>query len=431
MLSDVGDTPVQITVQNFSSISQASLGLAPITIIIGPQGSGKSVLSKLFYFTNDMTRQIIQSVERDHDFKTFCTDLEEEFSRWFPPSAWGDRRFTVNYKAKKYSFEFARARTRGNTKKVRFLPDGEMRVGYEELIDVYNKIKDAPKKREYDEFDVPFRFQRIATERMRKELGSDFLDYQLFIPAGRSFFTVFGKAMTAFEQSNLLDPVTVRFGRIFGRVREMHAGNFAYYPRRRREILPSGLIKDLLGGEMKVERDNEYLMSSDGRKIPFSVLSSGQQELLPLLMMLNSSIIDRDTPSNNLIFIEEPEAHLFPESQSLLIELLASMVGYSGFKYNLLLTTHSPYVLSKFNNLIYASSLVQKYPKASHDVEQIVPKSEHILPKNLLAFAIIDGELISIKDGDEIKGEYLDSISDRIGLQFEHLLEVEGRYGSR
>jgi len=44
----------RLIVENFSCIHHAELETAALTILIGPQASGKSVLSKLLYFFNDV-----------------------------------------------------------------------------------------------------------------------------------------------------------------------------------------------------------------------------------------------------------------------------------------------------------------------------------------------------------------------------------------
>ena len=55
---------------------------------------------------------------------------------------------------------------------------------------------------------------------MENELKDNYFHAQTFVPAGRSFFTSMGKAVTAFERGGLLDPVTVAFGRLFTALRE-------------------------------------------------------------------------------------------------------------------------------------------------------------------------------------------------------------------
>ena len=47
----------RLTVNQFSCIEQADVELANLTIIIGPQASGKSVISKLVYFFQETILQ--------------------------------------------------------------------------------------------------------------------------------------------------------------------------------------------------------------------------------------------------------------------------------------------------------------------------------------------------------------------------------------
>ncbi|WP_413228145.1 AAA family ATPase [Aeromonas caviae] len=58
---------------------------------------------------------------------------------------------------------------------------------------------------------------------------------------------------------------------------------------------------------------------------------------------------------NVMVFIEEPEAHLFPDGQkdvSDFIVMVRSMIGA-----RFIITTHSPYILSSINNALYAYHL--------------------------------------------------------------------------
>ena len=52
------------------------------------------------------------------------------------------------------------------------------------------------------------------------------------------------------------------------------------------------LSEQLFSGTIKVDKNEEYIESKDGRKIPFAIMSSGQQELLPLWLALNE-LFDR------------------------------------------------------------------------------------------------------------------------------------------
>lgn len=54
------------------------------------------------------------------------------------------------------------------------------------------------------------------------------------------------------------------------------------------------------------------------------------------------------------IILEEPEAHLYPDSQKY-ISALIGMFVHAGNR--AIITTHSPYILGEFNNLIYANEI--------------------------------------------------------------------------
>ena len=82
---------ITLKVKDFSAISDATMSLGRLTVIIGPQASGKSVLCKLSYFfielLEDQNRYIAEGRRLDY-FKDF---IKEKFSQWFPISAWGNK----------------------------------------------------------------------------------------------------------------------------------------------------------------------------------------------------------------------------------------------------------------------------------------------------------------------------------------------------
>jgi len=251
-----------------------------------------------------------------------------------------------------------------------------------------------------------------------------------YIPAGRSFFTNLGKALLAFEQTNLLDPVSVDFGKLY----TSFIQNFNLLQRRLSRGSAS-FISKIIGGDIVFEKGSFFVQYEDGRKIPFSNLSSGQQELMPLLMAFSSiNTITSNAQSienrNYLTFIEEPEAHLFPNAQSRIIEGFSQYIQSSILnKRRIIITTHSPYVLSKINNLLKAGNLYKQYRKNKEKTELLnktIPRSICINPDKFTAHALINGEFINIIDEyGLINADYLDEVSNEINTEFSKLLEVE------
>jgi predicted ATPase len=124
------------------------------------------------------------------------------------------------------------------------------------------------------------------------------------------------------------------------------------------------------------------------RKITSLELSSGQQELLYLLLLIN------DLPKTYFkygktasVFIEEPSAHLFPKEQKETIEYLAAnfnelqktdiVPGYRFF-----ISTHSPYVLNTINNILEKGRLL----KIIENIENIEEKKKILDEIDKLSF---------------------------------------------
>ena len=91
-------------------------------------------------------------------------------------------------------------------------------------------------------------------------------------------------------------------------------------------------------------------VTSEGR-FPMARASSMLSELAPLLLLLKSPLnVDHLT-------IDEPEAHLHPEMQVRVASFLAKLVN-EGMQ--IVLTTHSDFFVSQFNNMIRLHELSER-----------------------------------------------------------------------
>lgn len=86
--------------------------------------------------------------------------------------------------------------------------------------------------------------------------------------------------------------------------------------------------------------------------LEISLSSSMVKELSPLVLYLRYAA----TPGE-LIVIDEPEMNLHPEAQAKMIEFLAMLVNAD---LNILITTHSPYLIDHLANLIKATEIEDK-----------------------------------------------------------------------
>ena len=98
----------RLTVENFSVIKHAELEFGKITVLIGPQASGKSLLCKLAYFLSKKTIDLtLAAILRKDTFEEFKTDFIKEFLEWFPIETWVRSDSTVRFKSSDFTVQVA------------------------------------------------------------------------------------------------------------------------------------------------------------------------------------------------------------------------------------------------------------------------------------------------------------------------------------
>jgi hypothetical protein len=255
-------------------------------------------------------------------------------------------------------------------------------------------------------------------------MGRAFWEGATYIPSERSYFVDTQKGYRLLGSQP--DPITSRFA-------ELYADSL-------NPDIAKSRLKTHLQGELIRGGDSWLFAFSDGRVLSLNFLSTGSKELLPLLCALEmyahrrrEITLDEQYVSNSEntsrfdeFFIEEPEAHIFPKKQYEMVQYFAGIVNDESLKPAITITTHSPYTLSSFNNLIMAGQLAKEKPELKEDIAKIVPEHFWIKNGDFRAYCIHDGVLKSIlSESGLIDGEYLDSVSDTIGNEFDSLLRLE------
>jgi predicted ATPase len=128
----------------------------------------------------------------------------------------------------------------------------------------------------------------------------------------------------------------------------------------------SFIENDLLKGKINFNKDTKKIVFSPDKiktELDLSFTSSMISEIAPIVAFLKYIIDEKqdssDTPffideeknskAANLIFIEEPEAHLHPVIQVKLLELFAKLIKLN---VKIIMTSHSNYMFNKLSNLI-------------------------------------------------------------------------------
>ncbi|HKG69310.1 MAG TPA: hypothetical protein VKA92_10615, partial [Segetibacter sp.] len=138
-----------------------------------------------------------------------------------------------------------------------------------------------------------------------------------------------------------------------------------------------------------------------------------------------SVIVDHqaDKSGKTTFIIEEPELNFFPATQNKLMRYLVDKTMNYGN--NMLLTTHSPYILTSLNNMLYAHHVGQIHKE---ETEHIIDNKYWINPDDVSVYMLLsNGECEDIFDRQEglIKAEKIDGVTNILNEQFSTLLNLQ------
>ena len=193
---------------------------------------------------------------------------------------------------------------------------------------------------------------------------------------------------------------------------------------RNRDVeVASELIHNILRGDYIADSDGEKLYYDTEHWVKIMFASSGQQEILWALNMIFLTILKNE---KTFLVFEEPESHLFPDAQENIAKLVGLMINSS--KSEVLITTHSPYMLTSFNMLIYSSNVEKDKSMGS-----IVDKWFRIEKNSVAAYGIgIDkigknGTLVNLlgKETGLIDAYQIDHVSTQINEIMDRLFDLE------
>ena len=218
-----------------------------------------------------------------------------------------------------------------------------------------------------------------------------------------------------------IDPFMRSFGYFYEMSKSKYKNN-GYEEKSMKNLMM--LMSDVVNGSYQFSDNQDWIVQKN-RKVNLAQASSGQQEILPLLLTSAIYVIDNQQKSD-FIFIEEPEAHLFPEAQSKVMAFFSYL--YAEYQTSFFLTSHSPYILSALNNHILAAEVVEAGNMAPERFTELNGYGVPIPFSDVAAYTICDGEVKSIRDEEYqmIGGEMLDGISDHFGRVTDALLELHG-----
>jgi predicted ATP-dependent endonuclease of OLD family len=387
-----------LVIRHFGPIKEADMDLRRVNIIIGPQSSGKSTILKIACFCDWMERQIelTQNPDKYCDSNFFIENL----IGFHKLEGYLQQETYIRYENDAVSFDYSE-----KNKKCTFK---------------WNEAKRWKYKR-----------TKIA-----------------YIPAERNLVA----AIPNWYQVNMNKDNILDF---------MKEWEFA-----RKAFLKGEQILDLpVKYEYNAYNQGDRIKLENGKELDLTVASSGLQALTPLYVMLRyltseyykeahtnveqdmlrqnlhevvakecagltkgeqQNIIDTIlTPHHTDLFVEEPEAHIFPSTQKSFVYSLVEMLN-GNVQHTCFLATHSPYILTAFNNIILAGETMAMSKEKADKVSVIMPKRQTLCYDEVAAFEMSNGRNHSIMDEDFrlISTDAVDAASQEISNDFDYLLNI-------
>ena len=427
----------ELHLHKIGPINDCRLTLDTFTILTGPQANGKSTVAKAVYFFRSVKQDILSIMMQGGPkavtggiSSVWHTVLKQRMkdkflqlfgTSWVMPS---DMMMEYQYSSK-VSITVSLDDDYNDPSRNYIVIDFSKSIeDYLAALGSHIFTNITPAQKEYEE----------------KKLNELFHDpYEsVFIPAGRNLLTLLSTQLnyifTSLEDSQLrnIDYVTKRYTELILRLKPVFAHGMEGVANRMKgdptqakkyeRIRPALNIlmdqaKEIMKSTYRYVDGEERLYLSDDRYVKINLASSGQQEVVWVFNLLFYYLSE---DKKIFLIIEEPESHLYPESQRRISETLSLMVNSGN---SVLVTTHSPYVLGTFNYLLMAGQIAETYQK---EVKKKLRKRLWLNAENTNACYIRNGGLTNgISDEDNlqlIKNELIDGASTEINDMSDYLL---------
>lgn len=389
----------KLIIHNFGSIESVEIELKRINLILGPQSSGKSTVLKVACFCDWMERQVALT----QDPEKYCQPdfFVKNLVGFHKLEGYMHNDTYIRYENDAISFDYS-AKT--NTCNFAWGKKSE-RWGYKRT-----KIAYIPSERNLVAA-IPNWYQVSMN-------NNNILDFMKEWEFARKRFS---------KKEQILGlPVC-----------------YKYNPKDKsdRIVMPNGAELDLTNASSGLQSLTPlYIMlryltgeffSETHTKVEETILRENLQEIVSHECADKSEkkqleIVDSIlTPYRTDLFIEEPEAHIFPSTQKEFVYSLLNLLN-GRKKHFCFIATHSPYIMTAVNNMIQAAETMAESDEKAAKVEERFPKRQTLQYDDVAAFAMKDGKIASIMDDDcrLISADALDSASEEIADDFNFLLSL-------
>ncbi|EAH6247552.1 TPA: ATP-binding protein [Campylobacter jejuni] len=402
----------KIIIKNLGPIQEAKIILKPFIVIIGKSGSGKSVLLR----TVSLLKWIYKHewMQSFYDPKLLNSISQEKFNEYLKESmldTYINKKTEIKLiddktpiiEIKNEDITIHQIKSKKPIGKIIFINDTRNFLPELFALPQQRKIKLS-----YHTDDMIANF--IESVKNSKNFKLNIIKNITFTSEREAnfdrYYLKYNDIKIPFEQSSS--------GEKSASILEIICNYFAYDYNIEQKSVKKIILENIL---------NKFIINKNNLKEQYQRIEEEISERVDSLKFLFSQ---KNKPSLD-IFIEEPESNLFPINQKNMAYYLASLRN-SKNKPNIIFSTHSPYILTSLNNILYASMVEQKlHDNKKNNIYEIINKKNIMDHKDLAAYKLENGkvELIIHKETGLIDAEYIDIASSEIMDDFYKIAELD------
>lgn len=388
-----------LIIRNFGPISEIDINLKRVNVIIGPQSSGKSTVLKVACFCDWMERQIEISQAPDYycNPSFFVKNLVtfhklEGFMQENTYISYANDALSFEYDAQKGNCKFSWGRGNKRWKykrtKIAYIPSERNLVAA-----IPNWYQVSMENNNILDFMKEWEFARKTFKNKENIIGLPFAYKYNTTNKTDNIIMPNGQELNLTNASSGLQSLTP----LYIMIKYLTGG---FYKEKHIKVEDS-MLRDSL----------EQIVT----KACGAMTKEKQQKIVDNIM----------TPYRTDMYIEEPEAHIFPSTQKDFVYSLVSLLN-GKTKHSCVIATHSPYIMTSFNNLIQAGQIAKESDEKAQKVKERFTTRQLLRYDDVSAFSMHDGQATSILDKEYglISADALDAASQDISDDFNFLINI-------
>lgn len=371
--------------------------IGKLTVLIGEQATGKSTLGKLLAVCKDFKNVNPGENNTESSYESIVDYGMGNFVNQNSYLAYSSKEYTITSK-----IDWRESVEHGNERLGIPIERSEYPILHTDIVPISKHLKRF--------------FDRI--EMMTASEEDDLYRYYEYLSDFKGQY--WGDALYAYAERNLQSVFSLGKSSI----EHMSDKLFAFLANidRIARTFSNGLTIDSLAIEYKNHNGIGYFRKMGSEKYhKMQNAASGYQSVVPIVLLVEYYTQIRK--KKKTFIIEEPELNLFPTTQHRLMQYLVSNLNQT--ENQILITTHSPYVLAALNNMLngYKSGQIDKERTAA-----ILPESYWLNPADVTAYRLMaDGTAKDLmnREVDMIHSEEIDEASEVLNENFDALLSIQ------